>query len=93
MDNDQSALLTEIRDLLREQNALISDIKAMNVEAAGRTMLAMVKAGELQASNSDTLQYARRENRKTFLVFVLFMLLMASFAFYRYGSLSWMLGA
>lgn len=92
MDNDQTALLSEIRDLLREQNALISDIKAMNVEAAGRTILAMDKADEFQVSNSDTLQYARRENRKTLIAFVLFMLLMAGFVFYRYGSFSRMLG-
>ena len=92
MDKDQTALLAEIRDLLREQNALIADIKAMNVEAAGRTVLAMEKASELQGSNSDILHYARRENRKTFIVFVLFMLLMVGFAFYRYGSFSRMLG-
>ena len=93
MDNNQTALLSEIRDLLKEQNALIADIKTMNVEAAGRTLLAMDQASELQASNTDALKYARRENRKTFIVFVLFLLLMAGFAFYRYGSLSRMLGA
>jgi hypothetical protein len=37
--------------------------------------------------------HARRESRKTFIVFMLFMLVMAGFAFYRYGSLSRMLGA
>ena len=93
MDNNQTALLSEIRDLLKEQNALITDIKAMNAEAAGRTLLAMDQAGELHASNSDVLRYARRENRKTFIVFVLFLLLMTGFAFYRYGSVGRMLGA
>jgi len=93
MDNHQTTLLSEIRDLLKEQNALIADIKAMNVETMGRSLLAMNQASELQASNADALKYARRENRKTFIVFVLFLLLMAGFAFYRYGSLSRMLGA
>lgn len=93
MDNNQTALLSEIRDLLKEQNALIADIKAMNAEAAGRTLQAMDQAGELQASNSEALLYARRENRKTFIVFVMFLVLLAGFAFYRYGSVSRMLGA
>lgn len=93
MDNNQTALLSEIRDLLKEQNALIADIKAMNAEAAGRSLIAMDQAGELQASSADVLQYARRENRKTFIVFVLFLLLMAGFALYHFGSVSRMLGA
>ena len=58
MNNDETELLSEIRDLLKEQNALMADIKAMNVEAAGRNLLVM-----------------------------------AGFAFYRFGSLSRMLGA
>ena len=93
MDNNQTALLSEIRDLLKEQNALIADIKAMNAEAAGRSLLAMDQAGELQASSAEALHYARRENRKTFIAFVLFLLVMAGFVFYRYGSLSRTLGA
>ena len=92
MDNNQTSLLSEIRDLLKEQNTLIADIKAMNVEAAGRNLLAMEQAGEWQASSADALQRARRENRKTFIVFMLFLLLMAGFAFYRFGSFSKMLG-
>ncbi len=74
MDNNQTALLSEIRDLLKEQNTLIADIKAMNVEAAGRNLLAMDQTGEWQASNNDALQRARHENRKTFIVFILFLL-------------------
>jgi len=93
MDNNQTALLSEIRDLLKEQNALIADIKAMNVEAAGRSLLAMDQAGEWQASNADALQRARSDNRKTYIVFVLFLVLMAGLAFYHYGSVSRMLGA
>lgn len=93
MNNDETALLSEIRDLLKEQNALMADIKAMNVEAAGRNLLAIEQAGEWQASSADALQRARNDNRKTFIVFVLFLLAMAGFAFYRFGSLSRMLGA
>ena len=93
MDNQQTALLSEIRDLLKEQNTLIADIKAMNVEAAGRNLLAMDQAGEWQASNTDALRRARSDNRKTYIVFVLFLVLMAGFAFYRFGSFSRMLGA
>ena len=93
MDHEQTALLSEIRDLLKEQNTLIADIKAMNVEAANQALLAVDRAGEWQASSADALQHARRENTKTFIVFTLFLLLMAGFAFYRYGSLSRMLGA
>ena len=93
MDHEQTVLLSEIRDLLKAQNTLIADIKAMNVEAANQALLAVDRAGEWQASSTDALQHARRENRKTFIVFMLFLLLMAGFAFYRYGSLSRMLGA
>lgn len=93
MDNNQTALLSEIRDLLKEQNTLIADIKAMNIEAAGRNLLAMEQAGEWQASSTEAVQRARRDNMKTFVIFMLFLLLMAGFAFYRFGSLSRMLGA
>lgn len=89
METNETALLGEIRDLLREQNAMIAEMKALNAEAAARSMLAVDRAEGAFARNEDVL---RREKRKTLIAFLIFMAIMAVVIFGEFHTASRMLG-
>lgn len=85
-------LLEEIRDLLREQNQHMADIKKINAEAAARSMMMLDRSQEISSQTEAMVDRVSRSNSKYLIAFLVFMLVMLGLTTSYFRSLWHMFG-